>query len=178
MNSNGKIPSTGKILLRGGSNPGRCITQDREPNTLPMSYSSQTHLVRLLPYFREVRPLLGSDHHQLHLLKGWARPHLRLERRRVLGHWGTCQSNRQTIVVGQRHQLHLLKGRARPHLRLERRCVLGHWGTCQSNRQTIVVGQRHQLHLFKGRARPHLRLERRCVLRHWGTCQSNRHTIV
>ena len=30
-----KIASTGKILLRGGSNPRRCITQDSEPNTLP-----------------------------------------------------------------------------------------------------------------------------------------------
>ena len=29
------IPSTGKAFLRGGSNPQRCIRQDREPNTLP-----------------------------------------------------------------------------------------------------------------------------------------------
>ena len=28
-----------KILLRGGTNPWRCIKQDREPNTLPMSCS-------------------------------------------------------------------------------------------------------------------------------------------
>ena len=34
VNSKGKIPSTRKILLRGGSNPRRCIT-DSEPNTLP-----------------------------------------------------------------------------------------------------------------------------------------------
>ena len=34
-----KTTSTGKILLRGGSNPRRCIEQDNEPNTLPTSYS-------------------------------------------------------------------------------------------------------------------------------------------
>ena len=39
FNSKGKIPSTGKILPRGGSNPRRCIKQDSEPNTLTMSYS-------------------------------------------------------------------------------------------------------------------------------------------
>ena len=39
VNSNGKIPSTGNIFLRGGSNPQRCIKQDCEPNTLPTSYS-------------------------------------------------------------------------------------------------------------------------------------------
>ena len=38
VNSKGKIPSTEKILLRGGTNPRRCIKQDSEPNTLPMSY--------------------------------------------------------------------------------------------------------------------------------------------
>ena len=36
----GKMPSTGKILLRGGSNPRRCIKQDSEPNRLPTSYFS------------------------------------------------------------------------------------------------------------------------------------------
>ena len=35
----GKIPSTGKILPRGGSNPRHCNKQDSEPSTLP-SYSS------------------------------------------------------------------------------------------------------------------------------------------
>ena len=35
-----KIPPTGKILPRGGSNPRRCIKQDSEPNTLRTSYSS------------------------------------------------------------------------------------------------------------------------------------------
>ena len=35
VNSKGKIPSTGKIPLRGGSNPRRCIKQDSEPDTLP-----------------------------------------------------------------------------------------------------------------------------------------------
>ena len=34
VNSKRKIPSTGKILLRG-----RCIKQDSKPNTLPTSYS-------------------------------------------------------------------------------------------------------------------------------------------
>ena len=33
--SKGKTTSTGKILLRGGLNPRRCITQDNEPNPLP-----------------------------------------------------------------------------------------------------------------------------------------------
>ena len=28
-----------KIHLRGGPNPGRCIKQDSQPNTLPTSYS-------------------------------------------------------------------------------------------------------------------------------------------
>ena len=35
VNSKGKIPSSGKILLRGGLNPWCCIKQDSEPNTLP-----------------------------------------------------------------------------------------------------------------------------------------------
>ena len=35
----GKIPSTGKILPRGESNPRRYIKHDSEPNTLPTSYS-------------------------------------------------------------------------------------------------------------------------------------------
>ena len=39
VNSKGKIPSTGKILPRGGSNPRHCMKQDSEPNTLPTSYS-------------------------------------------------------------------------------------------------------------------------------------------
>ena len=38
VNCKGKIPSTGKNLLRGGLNPQRCIKEDSEPNTLPMSY--------------------------------------------------------------------------------------------------------------------------------------------
>ena len=40
VSSKRKIPSTGKILRRGGSNPGRYIKQDSEPNTLPTSYPS------------------------------------------------------------------------------------------------------------------------------------------
>ena len=36
----GKTPSIGKILFRGGSNPGRCIKQDSESKTPPTSYSS------------------------------------------------------------------------------------------------------------------------------------------
>ena len=35
VNSNGKIPSTRKKILRGRPNPRRCITQDSECNTLP-----------------------------------------------------------------------------------------------------------------------------------------------
>ena len=35
VNAKAKIPCTGKILLRGGSNLRRCIRQDSEPNTLP-----------------------------------------------------------------------------------------------------------------------------------------------
>ena len=38
VNSKGKVPSTGKILHRGGSNPQRCIKQRIEPNTLPTSH--------------------------------------------------------------------------------------------------------------------------------------------
>ena len=38
VNPKGKFPSTGKIRLRGGSNSQRCIKQDSEPNTRPMSY--------------------------------------------------------------------------------------------------------------------------------------------
>ena len=44
VNSKGKIPSTGKIHLRGGSNPQRYIKQDSEPNTLPTSYSGSTQV--------------------------------------------------------------------------------------------------------------------------------------
>ena len=39
VNSKGKIPSTGKILPRGVSNPRPYIAQDNEPNTLPRSNS-------------------------------------------------------------------------------------------------------------------------------------------
>ena len=39
VSSKGKIPSTGKMFLRGGSNPHRCMKPDSEPNTLPTSYS-------------------------------------------------------------------------------------------------------------------------------------------
>ena len=39
VNSKGKIPSTGKILPRGGWNPRHCIKQHSQPNTLPTSYS-------------------------------------------------------------------------------------------------------------------------------------------
>ena len=42
VDSKDKIPSTGKILLRGGSNPRRCIMQDSEPNALPTSFSRLT----------------------------------------------------------------------------------------------------------------------------------------
>ena len=39
VNSKGKIPCTGRIILRGGSNPRRGMQQDSQPNTLPVSYS-------------------------------------------------------------------------------------------------------------------------------------------
>ena len=39
-----KIPSSGKILPRGGSNPWCCIKQDSKSNTLPMSYSGPRSL--------------------------------------------------------------------------------------------------------------------------------------
>ena len=45
VNSKWKMPSTGRIFLRGGSNPRPCIKQDSEPSTLPTSYSG--HLVSL-----------------------------------------------------------------------------------------------------------------------------------
>ena len=38
-----KIPSTGKILPRGVSNPRLYIKQDSEPNSLPTSYSGPYH---------------------------------------------------------------------------------------------------------------------------------------
>ena len=38
-NSKGKIPSTRKVHLTGGSTPWRCIKQDCKPNTLPTNYS-------------------------------------------------------------------------------------------------------------------------------------------
>ena len=41
FNSKGKIHCTKKIILRGWSNPRRCIKQKSEPNTLPRSCSSQ-----------------------------------------------------------------------------------------------------------------------------------------
>ena len=44
VNSKGKIPSSGNILLGGGSNPRCCIKQNSKPNTLPMSYSSPLKL--------------------------------------------------------------------------------------------------------------------------------------
>ena len=34
-----KFPLPEKNLIRGGSNPGRCIKQDSEPDTPPTSYS-------------------------------------------------------------------------------------------------------------------------------------------
>ena len=39
VNSKGKIPCAGKILLRGGLNPQCCSKQDSGTNTLPPSYS-------------------------------------------------------------------------------------------------------------------------------------------
>ena len=48
VNSKGKIPSTRKILLRGGWNPRRCIKQDSQPNTLS-SYSSPLVLFEMMP---------------------------------------------------------------------------------------------------------------------------------
>ena len=39
VNSKGKIPSTEKLLRRGGPNPRCHIQQDSKPNTLPTSYS-------------------------------------------------------------------------------------------------------------------------------------------
>ena len=49
--SKGKVPSTGKILFRGGLNPIRCIKQDSEPNTLPTSYSGP-HFTYLIPPYK------------------------------------------------------------------------------------------------------------------------------
>ena len=39
VNSKWKMPSTGRIFLRGGSNPRPCIKQHSEPNALPIRYS-------------------------------------------------------------------------------------------------------------------------------------------
>ena len=46
VNSKGKIPSTGRILLRGGWSPRRCIKQDSEPSTLPTIYSAPRKMGR------------------------------------------------------------------------------------------------------------------------------------
>ena len=47
VNSKGKIPSNRKILLRGGSNPRRCIKQDTEPNKpfWPTAHSRSSHCI-------------------------------------------------------------------------------------------------------------------------------------
>ena len=44
-----KKPSIGKVVLRGGWNPRRCIKQDSESNTLPTSYSGPHTWVRVQP---------------------------------------------------------------------------------------------------------------------------------
>ena len=43
-----EIPSTRKILLRGGSNPWYCNKQDSKPNTLPTSYSGPQSWVQVI----------------------------------------------------------------------------------------------------------------------------------
>ena len=57
INSKGKIPSTGIIVLRGESNPRRCIKQNSEPNTLP-GYS-RVLTFRVLVVMGEVVALAG-----------------------------------------------------------------------------------------------------------------------
>ena len=57
VNSKGKI-STGKILLRRGSNPQRCIKQDSEPNTLPTNYS------RRLQKF-QIKVVISANHNMV-----------------------------------------------------------------------------------------------------------------
>ena len=67
VNSKGKIPSTGKIFLRGVSNPRRCIKRGSEPNTLPTS-SCGPPSVRLSPARDEIpRPPTTS----IWLLRLW-----------------------------------------------------------------------------------------------------------
>ena len=56
VNSKGKIPSTRKLLPRGGWNPWCCIKQDSEPNTLPRSCSTANYQ----PYINN----LQSSHHR------------------------------------------------------------------------------------------------------------------
>ena len=58
VNFKGKIPSTGKLLSRGVSNPLRCIKQDSEPNTLPVSYSGP------IPYLKTERQKEGHEGRQ------------------------------------------------------------------------------------------------------------------
>ena len=60
VNSEGKISSTGKILLRRGSNSRRCIKQDSEPNTLPTELFRPQQQGRLLPFTM----LVGQPHSQ------------------------------------------------------------------------------------------------------------------
>ena len=63
VNSKGKIPSTRKILPRGGSNPQRCIKQDSKPNTLPTRYSShQLTQLKKEPFYTHSSTLQARFH--------------------------------------------------------------------------------------------------------------------
>ena len=53
-----KSPLPGKKILRGGSNPRRCIKQESEANTLPTSYSGP--LRRFVSVYFEVSPVFAS----------------------------------------------------------------------------------------------------------------------
>ena len=58
VNSKGKIPSTAKNLIGEGSNPRRCIKQDREPKTLPTSYSGPYEMyVNIVTYQDTCKPI-------------------------------------------------------------------------------------------------------------------------
>ena len=51
VNSKGKMPSTGKILPRGGFNPRCYIKQDSQPKTLPVSYSGPPDILLVSSLF-------------------------------------------------------------------------------------------------------------------------------
>ena len=72
VDSMGKIPSTRKILPRGGSNLQRWFKQDSDPNTLPTSHSGPRGLLTPWVYHKGCRGL--TDSHVITVPEQWP-PH-------------------------------------------------------------------------------------------------------